>query len=194
MFKLIDLPYSLEALEPVISARTLEFHYGKHHKAYVDNLNNLIKGTEYENLTLEDVIRTSIGTFFQNAGQVLNHNYYFQQFAPANSIKRKEPQGPLAQQIIKQWGSFEAFKETFVAEGLKIFGSGWVWLDASNDGFLQINQEAGANNPIARGLKPILTFDVWEHAYYLDYQNRRADQLKALWEIVDWRVVEERFK
>ena len=178
----------------MISARTLEFHYGKHHKAYVDNLNNLIKGTEYENLTLEDVIRTSIGTFFQNAGQVLNHNYYFQQFAPANSIKRKEPQGPLAQQIIKQWGSFEAFKETFVAEGLKIFGSGWVWLDASNDGFLQINQEAGANNPIARGLKPILTFDVWEHAYYLDYQNRRADQLKALWEIVDWRVVEERFK
>lgn len=194
MFKLIDLPYSLEALEPVISSRTMEFHYGKHHKAYVDNLNNLIKGTEYENLTLEEINLKSIGTIFHNAGQVLNHNYYFQQFAPANSIKRREPQGPLAQQIIKQWGSFEAFKEAFVAEGLKIFGSGWVWLSASGDGFVQITQEAGANNPVARGLKPLLTFDVWEHAYYLDYQNRRVDQLKALWEIVDWRVVEERFK
>ena len=189
MFQLIDLPYALDALEPVISARTLEFHHGKHLQTYVDNLNKLIAGTEFESMSLEEIVAKSSGAIFNNAGQVLNHNLYFTQFAPSCTA----PTGPLKDQIEKQWGSIENFQKEFVAKGVGLFGSGWVWLQADEAGALSIGQYAGADNPVAHDLRPILTFDVWEHAYYLDYQNRRAAQLEALWRIVDWKVVEERF-
>ena len=201
MFTLIDLPYALDALEPVISARTLEFHHGKHLQTYVDNLNKLIAGTEFESMTLEEIVARSASLpaptgnpIFNNAGQVLNHNLYFTQFCPRHSRLDREsaPTGPLKDQIEKQWGSFETFQKEFVAKGVGLFGSGWVWLQADDAGTLSIGQYAGADNPVAHGLRPILTFDVWEHAYYLDYQNRRAAQLEALWGIVDWKVVEER--
>ena len=201
MFTLIDLPYALDALEPVISARTLEFHHGKHLQTYVDNLNKLIAGTEFESMTLEEIVARSASLpaptgnpIFNNAGQVLNHNLYFSQFCPRHSRLDREsaPNGPLKDQIEKQWGSIESFQKEFVAKGVGLFGSGWVWLQADDAGTLSIGQYAGADNPVAHGLRPILTFDVWEHAYYLDYQNRRAAQLEALWGIVDWKVVEER--
>ena len=202
MFTLIDLPYALDALEPVISARTLEFHHGKHLQTYVDNLNKLIAGTEFESISLEQIVISSGAgggvekskAIFNNAGQVLNHNLYFTQFHPRHSRLDREsaPTGPLKDQIEKQWGSIESFQKEFVAKGVGLFGSGWVWLQADDAGTLSIGQYAGADNPVAHGLRPILTFDVWEHAYYLDYQNRRAAQLEALWGIVDWKVVEER--
>lgn len=195
MFKLIDLPYAPDALEPVISAQTLSFHHGKHLQTYVDNLNKLIAGTEYESLSLEEIIvRSSLPAptgnpaIFNNAGQVLNHNMYFTQFSPNPATA---PTGRLAAQIEKQWGSLDAFKAEFEAKGVGLFGSGWVWLAADNTGTLSILQCPNAGNPITAGLKPLLTFDVWEHAYYLDYQNRRAAQLKELWGIVDWKVIED---
>jgi len=194
MFTLIDLPYSPAALEPVISAKTLEFHHGKHLQAYVDNLNKLLPGTSLDGLPLEDIVcKAPAGALFNNAGQVLNHNLYFTQFAPA-ATATAAPVGALADQIAQQWGSLDAFKAEFEAKGVGLFGSGWVWLSALPEGTLTITQEPGASNPIARGLKPLLTFDVWEHAYYLDYQNRRAAQLQALWEIVDWKVIESRYE
>ena len=193
MFTLIELPYAMEALEPVISAQTLSFHHGKHLQAYVDNLNKLLPGSEYEGMALEEIVRQApAGAVFNNAGQILNHNLYFMQFKPASEAAQR-PEGVLAAQIEKQWGSFEAFKADFEAKGVGVFGSGWVWLSAEKDGKLVITQEANAANPIQKGLKPLLTFDVWEHAYYLDYQNRRAAHLAALWQIVDWEVLENRF-
>lgn len=194
MFTLIELPYAMEALEPVISAQTLSFHHGKHLLAYVDNLNKLLPGSEYEGMALEEIVRKApAGAVFNNAGQILNHNLYFMQFKPANEASHS-PEGALAAQIVKQWGSIEAFKAEFEAKGVGLFGSGWVWLSAEKDGKLVITQEANAANPIQKGLKPLLTFDVWEHAYYLDYQNRRAAHLAALWQIVDWSVVEKRYE
>ena len=211
MFTLIALPYPIDALEPVISARTLEFHHGKHLKGYVDNLNKLIAGTEFESMSLEDIVRHSSGPIFNNGGQILNHNLYFTQFWPAPVIAREDAsygatgegpttvisseveKSPLVTQIIKQWGSLDAFKADFVQKGTSLFGSGWVWLQADATGALSIGQYPGADNPVAHGLKPLLTFDVWEHAYYLDYQNRRAAHLETLWEIVDWSVVEGRY-
>ena len=210
MFTLIDLPYSLDALEPVISSRTLEFHHGKHLKGYVDNLNKLIVGTEFDNLTLEEIVmKAPAGPIFNNAGQILNHNLYFTQFCPCHSERSEEsgvslpsptpgaslpaPTGNLLVQINRQWGTLDAFKAEFVQKGTTLFGSGWVWLQADANGELSIAQYTGADNPAAHGLKPILTFDVWEHAYYLDYQNRRADHLNALWSIVDWKVLEDRY-
>ena len=193
MFKLIELPYEMGALEPVISAQTLSFHHGKHLQAYVDNLNKLLPGSEYEGMSLEEIVRKApAGAVFNNAGQILNHESYFTQFKPASEAAL-EPQGALAVQIEKQWGSFEAFKAEFEAKGVGLFGSGWVWLSADADGSLVITQELGASNPIVKGLKPLLTFDVWEHAYYLDYQNRRAAHLSALWQIIDWEVVDSRY-
>ena len=190
MFSLIQLPYAPDALEPVISARTLEFHHGKHLQGYVDNLNKLIAGTDFEDKSLEDIVRHSEGAIFNNAGQILNHNLYFTQFRKPAA----EPvEGPVLAQIESQWGSLDAFKTDFEQKGATLFGSGWVWLQADASGNLSIAQYAGADNPVAHGLKPLLTFDVWEHAYYLDYQNRRAAYLKELWGIVDWRVVEERY-
>ena len=194
MFHLIDLPYPIDALEPVISAQTLTFHHGKHLQAYVDNLNKLIAGTEYESMSLEQIVISSGAekskAVFNNAGQILNHNLYFTQFAPSCPA----PTGHLKAQIEAQWGTLEAFREEFVAKGVGLFGSGWVWLQADDAGQLSIGQYPGADNPVAHGLRPILTFDVWEHAYYLDYQNRRAAHLEALWGIVDWAVVEKRYR
>ena len=204
MLNLIQLPYSVEALEPVISSRTLEFHHGKHLKGYVDNLNKLIAGTPFEEMSLDEIVLKSDGAIFNNAGQILNHNMYFEQFKPVGepveppvpepSLAVHEPvEGPLMLQIKKQWGTLESFQSDFVAKGVSLFGSGWVWLSAKEDGSLVITQEPGASNPVVKGLKPLLTFDVWEHAYYLDYQNRRADHLSSLWQIVNWIVVETRY-
>ena len=197
MFTLIDLPYPIDALEPAISAKTLEFHHGKHLKGYVDNLNKLIAGTEFESMSLEDIVRHSTGPIFNNAGQILNHNLYFTQFRPSTVIssegEAKVEKSPLGTQIIKQWGSLDAFKAEFVQKGTTLFGSGWVWLQADASGALTIGQYSGADNPVAHGLRPLLTFDVWEHAYYLDYQNRRPAHLEALWRIVDWKMVGNRY-
>ena len=212
MFSLIQLPYGADALEPVISAKTLSFHHGKHLQGYVDNLNKLIVGTEFEGLChserseeslLAEIIRraslpapTGNPAIFNNAGQILNHNLYFTQFRPfyaAAPSSLPAPTGNLLAQITKQWGTLDAFKKEFEAAGAGIFGSGWVWLAADSEGVLSILRCPGADNPVAHGLKPILTFDVWEHAYYLDYQNRRPAHLAALWDIVDWKVVEGRY-
>ncbi len=194
MFTLIDLPYAPDALAPVISADTIGFHHGKHLQGYVDNLNRLIAGTEFESMSLEEIVLKADGAIFNNAGQILNHNLYFTQFKPAVPEPVEGPTGRLKAQIEKQWGTLAAFQADFVAKGTTLFGSGWVWLSATPDGTLVISQETNANNPLTKGLKPLLTFDVWEHAYYLDYQNRRAAQLEALWGIVDWKVIEERYK
>ena len=193
MFTLIELPYTMEALEPVISAQTLSFHHGKHLQAYVDNLNKLLPGSEFEGMALEEIVRKApAGLVFNNAGQILNHELYFTQFRPVGEASQG-PDGALAAQIEKQWGSVDAFMAEFEAKGTGLFGSGWVWLSADGDGSLVITQEQGASNPVVKGLKPLLTFDVWEHAYYLDYQNRRAAHLSALWQIVDWKVIAARY-
>lgn len=191
MIKLINLPYSIDALEPIISAMTLDFHRGKHLQTYVDNLNNLIAGTELESTPLEEIVKSSNGSVFNNAGQILNHEMYFLQFAPQPSLPA--PTGNLAKQIEKQWGSVNAFTAEFESKGTTLFGSGWVWLQANEAGELSVAQYANADNPVAHGLKPLLTFDVWEHAYYLDYQNRRAAHLAALWQIVNWEAIEKRY-
>ena len=189
-YTLPQLPYSNEALEPVISRRTIDFHYGKHEKTYIDNLNALIEGTEFEDLPLEDIIRNAKGALFNNASQAWNHIFYFFSFSPDGG---GEPDGELRDAIIKQFGSFEQFKKEFVDAGVKIFGSGWVWLSRDNTGKLFITQESNAGNPLTQGLTPLLTFDVWEHAYYLDYQNRRKDALERMWDIIDWPIVESRY-
>ena len=190
-FELMVLPYAIDALEPVISKQTLEFHHGKHLAGYVNNLNGLLEGNPLAGLTLEEIVLKASGGMLNNAGQILNHNMYFEQFmAPkADNV----PTGKLADAIVRDFGSFDAFKEAFQKAGATLFGSGWVWLSADKDGKLVITQEANAVNPIQKGLKPLLTFDVWEHAYYLDYQNRRPDHLAALWQIIDWQVIEKRF-
>ena len=202
-FELMALPYAPDALEPVISKETIGFHHGKHLQAYVDNLNGLTspavpspkgKGSSGDIETLEEIVRKApAGPLFNNAGQILNHEMYFTQFKPVSEVVQG-PEGALAVQIEKQWGSIEAFKAEFEAKGVGLFGSGWVWLSADKDGKLVITQEQGASNPVVKGLKPLLTFDVWEHAYYLDYQNRRAAHLSALWQIIDWKVMEKRYE
>ncbi|MDH6304074.1 Fe-Mn family superoxide dismutase [Parabacteroides sp. PF5-5] len=189
-FELVKLPYEAGALAPIISKQTIEFHHGKHLQAYVNNLNNLIPGTKFENAELETIVKESDGGIFNNAGQVLNHNLYFTQFSPNGGGK---PSGKLASAIDAAWGSFENFQKEFEAAGVGLFGSGWVWLAADKDGKLSITKEGNAGNPVTKGLKPILGFDVWEHSYYLDYQNRRADHLKELWKIINWEVVDKRY-
>ena len=190
-YELIQLPYQPDALEPVISRETIGFHHGKHLQAYVNNLNAAIEGTSFEDMSLEETVRTAEGAIFNNAGQLLNHNLYFTQFRAPKADNR--PEGPLAAAIEAQFGSFESFKATFEKKGATLFGSGWVWLSVDADGKLVITQEPNACNPIQRALRPLLTFDVWEHAYYIDYRNRRPDHLAALWQIVDWEVVGKRF-
>ena len=185
-----DLPYKRDALTPAISAETIDFHYGKHEKAYIDNLNRLIEGTEFENAALEDVITRADGTLFNNAAQAWNHIFFFFSFSPNGS---REPSGSLLEAINRDFGSFDEFKRKFVEAGISVFGSGWVWLVSDKNGSLSIKKGSNAYNPLTEGLQPLLTFDVWEHAYYLDYQNRRADALNALWSIVDWDVVETRY-
>lgn len=184
------LPYAPDALDPVISAVTIDFHYGKHEKAYIDTLNQLIEGTPYDGLTIEEIITTSDGKLFNNASQAYNHIFYFFQFNPTGL---RAPGGRLLEKIESQFGSVEEFQKKFVEAGATLFGSGWVWLAADTSGNLVILQKPNAGNPLTDGLIPLLTFDVWEHAYYLDYQNRRADYLNRLWDIVDWSVVESRY-
>ena len=190
-FELMALPYANDALEPVISKQTLEFHHGKHLAAYVNNLNALLPGSGFEEASLEEIVCKATGGILNNAGQILNHELYFGQFAAPKADNA--PTGKLAEAIVRDFGSFEAFKEAFQKSGATLFGSGWVWLSADKDGKLVITQEVNAANPIQKGLKPLLTFDVWEHAYYLDYQNRRPDHLAALWQIIDWEVIGKRF-
>lgn len=190
MFSLLDLPYAADALAPVISAQTLAFHHGKHLQGYVNTLNNLLPGTALEGLPLEEIVKQApAGPLFNNAGQILNHNLYFLQFCPGGAPAT----GKVVDKIVEQWGSLEAFQAEFAAKGAGLFGSGWVWLSAAPDGSLVITQEPGAGNPLVKGLVPLLTFDVWEHAYYLDYQNRRPDYLKSLWSIVNWAEIDRRY-
>lgn len=184
------LPYAQDALAPVISPVTIEFHYGKHERAYIDTLNSLIEGTEFEDMALEDIIVKSEGKLFNNASQAWNHIFYFFQFSPDGI---KEPSGKLREKIDSQFGSLEEFKKKFEEAGATLFGSGWVWLAADEEGKLFIIQGKNAENPLTQGLRPVLTFDVWEHAYYLDYQNLRASYLHKLWDIVDWDVIEMRY-
>lgn len=192
-FELIELPYPINGLMPVISAQTLEFHHGKHLQGYVNNLNTALEGSPFAEMSLEEIVKKADGGILNNAGQILNHNLYFLQWTAPAGERRLSPSGRLAEAITAQYGTFENFKTEFVSKGVSLFGSGWVWLSADADGRLVITQEANAANPVQRGLKPLLTFDVWEHAYYLDYQNRRADYLNALWDIVNWQVIEQRY-
>ena len=190
-FELMTLPYAQDALEPVISKETIGFHHGKHLAGYVNNLNVMLEGSPLEGLSLEEIVLKAEGGVLNNSGQILNHEMYFEQFT--GKPGKPAPAGKLAEAIERDFGSFEAFKEEFVKKGATLFGSGWVWLSADKDGKLVISQETNAANPIQKGLKPLLTFDVWEHAYYLDFQNRRADHLAALWQIIDWKVIEKRY-
>ena len=180
-FELPKLPYALDALEPNISKKTLEFHYGKHHQGYVNKVNALVEGTEFENAD---------GGIFNNGAQVWNHTFYFEAFRPNPAVK---PVGPLAEAIDKAFGSFEAFKEAFENAAATLFGSGWAWLVKNAKGELEIVQTQNADNPMRDGHTPILTCDVWEHAYYLDYQNKRPDYLSKFWAVLDWEVVSKRF-
>ncbi len=189
-FELPKLPYALNALEPVISQKTLEFHYGKHHQAYVNNLNNLVPGTKFENASLETIIKEADGGIFNNGAQVWNHTFFFNSLAPDAG---GEPSGTLADAIKKDFGSFAEFKEKFSKAAVTLFGSGWAWLVKNGEGKLEIVQEPNAGNPLRKGLTPVLTCDVWEHAYYLDYQNRRPDFVESFWKLVDWKTVGARF-
>ena len=191
IYELPKLPYELIALEPVISQKTIEFHYGKHHQAYVNNLNNLIKNTAFEQESLEHIIRTSEGGIFNNAAQVFNHTFYFFQFAPKGKGK---PSQALLNAIEKQWNSMDDFKKEFNTAAAGIFGSGWAWLVKHKDGKLEITKESNAGTPLTKGLKPILTFDVWEHAYYLDYQYKRKRYIEAFFKVINWKKVGERYE
>ncbi len=186
----ITLPYASSVLNPTISEHTIDFHFGKHYQTYVANLNKLIAGTPLEKESLINIVKKSEGAIFNNASQAWNHEFYFEQFTPPFI---PAPTGELAKQINDQWGSFENFKKEFSDAAVSIFGSGWAWLSKDNNNKLQITKESNAGTPLTKGLIPLLTFDVWEHAYYLDYQNRRADYVAALWNIIDWRLVEKRF-
>lgn len=191
-FEVIQLPYGQDALSPVISEETIAYHYGKHLQAYVNNLNALLPGSGFEDKTLEYIVCHSEGAAFNNAGQILNHNMYFSQFRSPQ--ENNVPTGKIAEMIDRQFGSFEAFKAEFEKKGATLFGSGWVWLSADLEGQLYITQEINAGNPVTKGLTPLLTFDVWEHAYYLDYQNQRPAHLAALWQIINWDVVNDRIE
>jgi len=189
-FKLPELNYGLNELAPVISQETMEFHYGKHHQAYVNNLNSLIPGTEFENASLETIVLKAEGAIFNNGAQVWNHSFYFGSFAPGGPGM---PSGALAKAINSSFGSLDAFRDQFSKAAASLFGSGWAWLVAETDGKLKIVQEPNAGNPLLKGLRPILTCDVWEHAYYIDYRNRRPDYIKAFWDILDWDVIGKRY-
>ena len=192
MHTLIELPYAADALLPVISPETLALHHGKHLQTYVNNLNKLLPGSGFEDAPLEEIVaKAPQGGIFNNAGQILNHNLYFLQLGAPKADNA--PAGKLAALIDAAFGSFEAFKAEFAAKAAGLFGSGWAWLAADKDGKLVITQEPNAGNPLTRGLKPLMTIDVWEHAYYVDYRNRRPDYIAAFWQLIDWDVVEQRF-
>ena len=190
-FELPRLPYAANALEPYIGRQTMELHHGKHLQAYVNNLNTLIVGSEFADADLETIVKKSEGAIFNNAGQVLNHTLYFGQFSPT---PQQRPSGKLAAAINGSFGSYDAFVEQFNKAAASLFGSGWVWLAQNADGSLAITQEANAGNPLRWGQKPLMGCDVWEHAYYLDYQNRRAEYISGFWKILDWRAVEKLFE
>jgi Fe-Mn family superoxide dismutase len=189
-FELPKLTYSADALQPHISKQTIDFHYGKHHQAYVNNLNGLIPGTRFENATLEQIIKEADGGVFNNGAQLWNHTFYFESFSPGGP---REPAGALGIAINATFGSFNAFKELFTKSAVTLFGSGWAWLIKKPDGKLEIVQESNAGNPLRKGFTPILTCDVWEHAYYLDYQNKRPDYVQAFWNVLDWGIIGKRF-
>ena len=184
--ELPPLPYANDALEPHISKETIEFHYGKHHQTYVTNLNNLIKGTEFENAALEDIIKKASGGLFNNAAQVWNHTFYWNCLSPNGG---GEPTGAVADAINGAFGSFADFKEKFTQSAATNFGCGWTWLVKNADGGLEIVNTTGAGNPMTEGKTPLLTVDVWEHAYYIDYRNARPEYLKHFWELVNWDFV-----
>ena len=189
-FELPQLPYAQNALEPYISEKTFEFHYGKHHQAYVNNVNNLIQGTEFENASLEDIIKNAEGGIFNNGAQVWNHTFYFMQFSPDGC---DEPRDDLKGAIETKFGSIETFKEAFSKAAATLFGSGWAWLVADENGELEIVQTSNAGNPMKDGKKPLMTCDVWEHAYYIDKKNARPKYIEDFWKVLDWKVVSERF-
>lgn len=191
MFQLINLPFRENELEPVISAETIALHHGKHLATYVNNLNNLLPGSGLEELSLEEIVTKANGGIFNNAGQILNHNLYFEQLqAPRED---NCPVGALATAIEEQFGSFEAFKEKFTTAATTLFGSGWAWLASDAEDTLHLLQMPNADNPVTKGLKPLMTMDVWEHAYYVDYRNRRPDHIAAMWKILNWQIIEQRY-
>ena len=189
-FELPPLPYEKNALEPHMSAETLDFHHGKHHNTYVTNLNNLVPGTEYEGKDLETIIKTSSGGIFNNAAQVWNHTFFWNCLSPNGG---GEPTGELAEAINKAFGSLENFKEEFSKASVTTFGSGWGWLVKKSDGSLAVVSTSNANNPMTEGHTPLLTCDVWEHAYYIDYRNARPKFVEAFWNIVNWDFVAKNF-
>jgi len=188
--KLPELPYALDALAPHISRETLEYHYGKHHQTYVTNLNNLIKGTEFENASLEDIIKKSSGGIFNNSAQVWNHTFYWHCLSPKGG---KEADGALGAAISKKWGSYAAFKEAFTKAAVGTFGSGWAWLVKKADGSVDIISTSNAATPLTSPDKPLLTCDVWEHAYYIDYRNARPKYMDAFWALVNWEFADKNF-
>lgn len=190
-FTLPPLPYSMDALSPHISEETLEYHYGKHHQTYVTNLNQLIAGTEFAAMTLDEIIKKSSGSIFNNAAQVWNHTFYWHSLSPKGG---KEPSGKLADAITQYFGSFAAFKEQFTQAAIGTFGSGWAWLVQDKNAALSIVSTSNAANPMTQGLTPLLTCDVWEHAYYIDYRNVRPDYIKAFWSLVNWDFVTSNLK
>jgi Fe-Mn family superoxide dismutase len=184
------LPFAKDALAPVISAETIDFHYGKHHQAYVTNLNNMVPGTEFENASLEDIVMKADGGIFNNAAQVWNHTFYWNGLSPEGG---GEPTGALGEAIDQAFGSFAAFKEAFVKSAIGNFGSGWTWLVKNSDGSLEIVNTSNAANPMVDGKQPLLTCDVWEHAYYIDYRNARPKYVEAFWNLVHWDFVAQNF-
>ena len=189
--ELIKLPYANDALEPVISAETIQYHHGKHLKGYVDTLNKLLPDSDLKDASLEEIVRKAEGKLYNQAGQVMNHNMYFLQFAP-NAGGHTE--GKLDDAIKRDFGSFEEFQTAFNDACTSLFGSGWAWLASDDQGKLSIEKEPNAGNPLRKGLKPLMCFDVWEHAYYLSYQNRRADHVKDLWSIINWKEIARRYE
>jgi len=189
-FELPDLAFKLNALEPGISKKTLEFHHGKHYQIYITNLNNLIAGTKLENEDLETIIREADGPVFNNASQVWNHSFYFENLCESG---KNYLNGQFADVISGSFGSVSLFKEMFIKASLSLFGSGWVWLIWNPKGSVEIIQDSNAGNPLRKGLVPLLTCDLWEHAYYLDYQHRRTDYLDAFWALINWEIVEKRY-
>ena len=192
MITLPSLPYSFNDLEPYFSKETLEYHYGKHHQTYVDKLQPLIVGTEFENMNLEDIIKNSDGGIFNNAAQIWNHTFYFEGFhRPDDNIQAT---GSLLEAINVSFGSFQKFQDVFSQTAINTFGSGWAWLIKNEDGSLEIQSTSNAETPITEGKTPILTCDVWEHAYYIDYRNARPKYLENFWKVIDWEKIDQRYK
>lgn len=189
--KLPELPYAKDALAPIISAETLEYHYGKHHKTYVENLNRLVVGTEFEKMSLEEIIQKASGGVFNNAAQIWNHTFYWNCLSPKGG---GEPTGVVAGAIAKNFSSFAQFKEKMSSTAVSLFGSGWAWLVQNSDGTLAVEAAGNASNPLKEGKKPLLTCDVWEHAYYIDYRNARAKYVEAFWNLINWNFIEHNLR